>query len=158
VSCVSGPTVSVPVVAFVPVQPPDALQVETFVPDHASVVVALRATPGGLADRLTDGVPAVTVTEAVRAALPPAPAHVNVKLEFAVNAPVLCVPDVPLAPVHAPEAAQLVAFVVLQVSCDDAPDCTLVGDAVRLTVGAGAATATAAVRAIEPPLPVHVRV
>ena len=38
--------------------------------------------------------------------------------------------------VHEPEAAQLVAFVVLQVNCEAEPDCTLVGDAVSVTVGA----------------------
>ena len=130
----------------------------TFALDQVNVVVALRATPGGLADRLTDGVPAVTVTAAVCAALPPAPAQVSVKLEFVVNAPVLWVPEVPLAPDQAPDPEQLVAFVVLQVSCDDVPDCTLVGDAVMLTVGAGVVTTSAAVCAMEPPLPVHVRV
>ncbi len=58
-----------------------------------------------------------------------------------------------------PEAAQLVAFVVLHVNCDDAPDCTLVGDAVSVTVGAPAAdTVTVAVRATEPPAPLHVSV
>jgi hypothetical protein len=112
----------VPVVAFDPLQSPVALHVVTFVPDHVNDVVPLRATPGGFADRLTAGVPAVTVMEAVCATFPPAPAHVSVKLELLVNAPVLCVPEVPLEPDQAPDAAQLVAFAVLQVSCDDAPD------------------------------------
>ena len=94
----------------------------TLVLDHVNVAVALRATPGGLAERLTVGVPAVTVTAAVCAIVPPAPAHVSVKLEFAVKAPVLWVPDVPFDPVQDPDAAQLVAFVVLHVSCEDAPD------------------------------------
>jgi hypothetical protein len=143
---------------LVPVQSPEALHDVTFVLDQVNVVLALRATPGGLAERLTDGVPAVTLTVAVFAALPPAPAHVIVNVEFAVKAPVLWVPDVPLAPDQAPDAAQLVAFVVLHVSCDEAPDCTLVGDALKLTVGAGVVTATAAVCATDPPLLVQVRV
>jgi hypothetical protein len=94
----------------------------TLALDQFNVVVALRATPGGLADRLTVGVPAATVTTAVCATFPPAPAHVSVKLELAVNAPVLWVPDVPFDPVQDPEAAQLVALVVLHVNCDETPD------------------------------------
>lgn len=147
-----------PVVAFDPVQSPVALHVVTLVPDHVNDVVPLRATPGGLADRLTAGVPAVTVTEAVCATFPPAPAHVSVKFELVVNAPVLCVPDVPLEPDQAPDAAQLVALVVLHANCDEAPDCTLPGDALSVNVGASAVTTTLVVCATEPPLPVQVSV
>ena len=135
-SCVSGPTLCVPDVVFVPDHPPDALQVVTLAPVQVSVELVFRATLRGFADRLTEGAPPdATVTAAVLALLPPAPAQVSVKLEFAVSAPVLCVPDVPLDPLHAPDAAQLVAFVVLHVNCDDEPDGTLVGDAVSVTVG-----------------------
>ena len=61
-------------------------------------------TPAGFADNVTEGVPAVTVTAAVCATVPPGPAQVSVKLEFAVRAPELWVPEVPLAPVHEPVA------------------------------------------------------
>jgi hypothetical protein len=52
---------------------------------------------------------------------------------------------------------QLVALVADHVSCDEAPDCTLVGDAVNVSVGA-ASTLTDAVLATVPPAPVHVSV
>jgi hypothetical protein len=72
---------------------------------------------------------------------------------------VLWVPDVVLVPDQDPDAAQLVAFVELHASCEAAPGCTDVGDAVSVTVGAAAVdTVTAAVREMEPPAPVQTRV
>jgi hypothetical protein len=81
-----------------------------------------------------------------------------VKLELVLSAPVLWVPDVPLAPLQAPDAAQLVASVVLHVRLDEVPDCTVTGDAVSVSVGDAAVTVTAAVCEIDPPAPVHVSV
>jgi hypothetical protein len=85
-----------------------------------------------------------------------------VKFEFAFSAPVLCEPDIAFVPLHAPDAAQLVAFVALHVSCDAAPVLTLVGDADNVTAGAGVpppfVTDTATVFAVEPPPPLHVSV
>ena len=153
-----GPTLSEPLVTLVPDQPPDAAQLVTLALVHDSVVLVLRGTPGGFADRLTDGVPAVTVTFAVRVTVPPLPAHANVKLELAVSAPVLWVPEVPFAPLQAPDAEQLVAFVVLHVRFDEVPVCTLTGDAVSVSVGGAAVTVTAVVRETDPPAPVHVSV
>ncbi len=66
-------------------------------------------------------------------------------------------PEVDLEPLQDPDAVQLVALVVLHVSVDEAPDCTLVGDALNDNVGA-ATTVTEAFFATEPPLPVHVSV
>ncbi len=141
---------------LVPDQPPDALQVLTLTPVQLSVEFVLRATLRGFADRLTEGPPLdVTVTLAVLATLvPPAPAQVKVKAEFAVRAPVLCVPDVPREPLHEPEAAQLVAFVVLHVNCEAEPDFTLVGDADNVRVGTVTVTVLDAV--CEPPDPEQV--
>jgi hypothetical protein len=79
----------------------------------------------------------VTVTATDRATLPPAPLHVNVKVDVAVSAPVDCVPVVSLAPVHAPEAVQVVALVDAQVNVDALPDTTAVGFAVNVSVGCG---------------------
>ncbi len=156
-----GPTLWVPDEVLLPVQPPEALHVFTLSPVHVSVELALRATLRGFADKATEGLPPdATATLAVlTAVVPPAPAQVRVKAEFAVRVPVLCVPDVPREPLHEPEAAQLVAFVVLHVNCEAEPDCTLVGDAVSVTVGAPAAdTVTVAVRETEPPVPLHASV
>ncbi len=121
-SCASGPTLCEPEIALVPVQAPDALQLVTFVLVHVNVDEPLRATPGGFAEMLRVAEPAVTVTVAVFATVVPLPAQVRLKLPFPVNAPVLCEPDVPFEPVHEPDAAQLVALVVLHVNCDAEPD------------------------------------
>ncbi len=70
----------------------------------------------------------------------------------AVEPLVACVPD------HEPEAAQLVAFVLVHVSVELPPLLTVVGLAVRVTVGAGAVTVTVADAEPVPPVPVHVNV
>jgi hypothetical protein len=164
VSCVSGPTLCEPDAAFVPDQPPDAVQLVTLAPLHVNVEFVLGATLRGLADRLIDGegLDDVTVTLAVCAAVPPAPVHDSVKFEFAVSAVVVCVPDVPFVPLQAPDAEQLVAFVVLHVNCEVAPELTLVGDADSVMAGTGVVppfvTVTATVFAAEPPGPLHVSV
>ncbi len=109
-------------------------------------------------DALNDNVGAViTVTEAFLATEPPLPVHVSVYVCAALNAPVLCVPDVALLPLHPPDAVQLIAFVAVHISWAAAPDCTLVGDAVNVSVGAEI-TLTAAVCDTEPPVPAHVSV
>ena len=64
----------------------------------------------------------------------------------------LCEPDVAFVPVHPPDAVQLVALVELHVNVDALPDATLLGDAVKVTVGAGT-TVTLAVCDAEPPAP-----
>jgi hypothetical protein len=154
---VIGPTLCVPVLDFVPVQPPDAVQEATFVPVHVNIDVALRATPVGFAVRLTDGVRAVTVTLALSEALPPVPVQLNVKFVFAVSAPVLCEPEVPFVPVQPPDAVQLVALVELHVNVDELPEAMLLGEADNVTVGVGT-TVTLSVCDAEPPVPVHVSV
>jgi hypothetical protein len=78
-------------------------------------------------------------------------------VEVAANAPVLAVPLVVRLPLHAPLAVQLVAFVEVQVSVDDAPLATVVGLALRVTTGAGA-TVTVADWLVLPPAPVQVSV
>jgi hypothetical protein len=45
--------------------------------------------------------------------------QVTTKFEGTVNGPTVCVPEVASGPVHAPEAAQLVALVLDHVSCTD---------------------------------------
>ena len=64
----------------------------------------------------------------------------------------------PFDPVQEPDAAQLVALDVLHVNCDADPDCTLAGDAVRVSTGALDVTVTVAVRLIEPLAPEHASV
>ena len=52
----------------------------------------------------------------------------NVAFQF--KAPVLCEPEVGFVPDHAPEAAQELAFVELQVSVEDDPEAMELGVAV----------------------------
>ena len=67
------------------------------------------------------------------------------------------VPLVDLLPVHAPLAVQLVAFVEDHARVEEPPLVTLLGVAVKVTVGA-ATTVTVADWLLLPPVPVQVRV
>lgn len=96
----------------------------------------------------------MTCTVSCCVTAPPAPVHVRPKLFVAVSAPVDSVPCAALAPAHPSLALQPVAFVVDQVSVDDEPEVTLVGDAVKDTVGAGATVTFAAADDV-PPAPVQ---
>jgi len=83
-------------------------------------------------------------------------------LLLAVSAPVGWLPEIALAPDHAPEAVQEVASVDDQVSVEDAPLATEVGFAASVTVGSGGgggapATVTVAEVLALPPEPVQVR-
>jgi hypothetical protein len=133
--------VYVPEVVFEPVQAFDAVQLVVFVDDHVSFDVPPDATDVGDADNVSVGavlVDPVTVTEAVRVTEPPLPVHVSVKLEFAVSAFVVKVPERAVRPDHAPEAAQLSAYADFQVSCDVEPDVMEVGDADNVSTGTAA--------------------
>ena len=98
---------------------------------------------------------AVTVTDC--AAEPPAPVHVSVNLVVAVSAAVFCEPLAASAPFQPPEAAQEVAWVEDQAKVEAAPLATVVGLALKVTVGAGAVTVTVADCVALPPPPVQVR-
>ena len=67
-----------PLVALLPVQPPEAVQDVAWVEDQVRVEVAPLATVLGLAVRVTAGAGVVTDTVADCAALPPAPLQVSV--------------------------------------------------------------------------------
>ena len=67
-----------PLVASLPLQPPEALQDVAFLDDQDSVELLPLATVLGLAVKLTVGAGEVTVTVADCAALPPAPVQVSV--------------------------------------------------------------------------------
>jgi hypothetical protein len=115
----------------------------------------------GVAVRLSvgAGVTGVTVTVALRDAVPPAPVHAMVNVTVCARAAVACDPEVALAPVHPPDAVHDVAFVDDHVSVDVPPCATWAGVADNETVGNGgvALTTTLAERVIEPPAPVQVR-
>jgi hypothetical protein len=75
---------------------------------------------------------------------------------LAVSDPVDCEPLTALVPDHAPEAVQDVAFVADQVNVELPPLATVLGLAVKFTVGAGEVTDTVADWVAPPPAPVHV--
>lgn len=109
--------VAVPETGRLPVQPPDDVQAEAPVVDQVSVVVPPCATDVGFAVRLMVGTGGgVTLTSTDCTADPPGPVHVNVNVELTVSAPRLSVPAVPFVPIQAPDAAQLFALLVDQVS------------------------------------------
>jgi hypothetical protein len=141
----------VPDVALVPVQLPDAVQLVAFVELQVNVDDPPDAMLAGDADKLTVGTGAID-TFAVCDTEPPAPEHVSVKLPLADSAPELCEPDVAFVPVQLPDAVQLVAFVELHVNVDEPCAATVAGDAVNVTVGAGAIVTDADCDA-EPPVP-----
>ena len=72
------------------------------------------------------------------------------------SAPLVFEPAVAIEPVQPPDAVQAVALLVDQVSVELLPLVTLLGLAVRVMLGAVAATVTVAVCDAEPPVPVQV--
>jgi hypothetical protein len=147
-----------PLVASLPVHPPEAVQEVAFVDDQDRVELLPLAMVLGPALKVTVGAAEVTVTVADCAALPPAPVQASVYVAFALRAPVECDPLVASLPVHPPEAVQEVAFVVDQLNVELPPLTMELGLAARLTVGAGVGEVTETVAAwvALPPAPVHV--
>lgn len=131
-----------PLVATVPDQPLDAVQLVAFVEDHVNVVLAPLETLVGLALSEIVGTGADTEIVTDCAALPPAPVQVSVNWVAAVRFDVLCEPLVGSVPVQPPEAAQDAAFVDDHVRVEAAPLLTVVGFPVSVTVGAGSVTVT----------------
>jgi hypothetical protein len=84
----SAAVVWLPLVAFVPLQPPEAVQLVALVAVHVRVDDPPLTTEAGLAVSVTEGALDATVTVSVRLALPPAPVQVSVKLVVAASEPV----------------------------------------------------------------------
>jgi len=101
----------------------------------------------------------VMLTSAEAAALPPIPEQVRVNVEAAVSAPVEARPLVALVPLQPAEAVHEVAFELLQVSVEAAPDVTEAGLAVSVTVGFGITdTVAVAAAGVVPAVPEQVSV
>jgi hypothetical protein len=99
------------------------------------------------------------LTSAEAAALPPIPEQVRVNVEAAVSAPVEARPLVALVPLQPAEAVHEVAFELLQVSVEAAPDVTEAGLAVSVTVGFGITdTVAVAAAGVVPAVPEQVSV
>jgi hypothetical protein len=155
-----GPTDCEPLGDSLPDHEPDAAQLVAFVEFQVSVELPPLDTEVGLAVRVTVGADAVTVTVVDCAAEPPAPAQVSVYSVDALSAPVLREPLVTSLPLHPPEAAQEVAFVVDQFNVELLPLMIELGFAERATVGGGvpAVTETVVAWVALPPAPLQVSV
>lgn len=128
------------------------------VADQVSVELPPDVIALGPALKDTVGAGLETVTVAVCAPVPPGPVQVSVKAWSLVRLPVDAEPLVASVPLQPPEAVQEVASVEDQVSIALAPLVTVLGFALRVTVGTGWITDTVADCEALPPGPVHVRV
>jgi hypothetical protein len=82
------------------------------------------------------------VTVTLDCAVPPVPVQLKVNVVALVSAAVLWLPAVAFVPLQPPEAVHDVAFVEFQVSVLVPPLPTDVGEADKVTVGAGVAAVT----------------
>jgi hypothetical protein len=82
---------------------------------------------------------AITLTDAVSLAEPPAPAQINVYEASALRGPTDSDPDLAFVPDHPPDAVHDVAFAEDQASVSDEPETIDEALDVNVTVGAGAA-------------------
>lgn len=130
-----------PEAGFDPLHAPLAVQEVALVEVQVSIDVPFTATVVGLALNATVGATggggfALTVTVAERPVVPPAPVQDRLNVAFALMTGDCSLPEVALLPAHAPEAVQEAAFCELHVSVERAPAATVVGLAVKVTVGA----------------------
>ena len=162
VLALNAPVPWVPETAFVPLQPPDAVQDVAFVDDQVNVLLPPLATEVGDADNETvgAGVGFVTVMEVLAWRVPPAPVQLSVNEVVALNAPVLWLPETDFVPLQPPDAVHDVALVDDHVKVLLPPLVTEVGEADNETVGAGVelVTVTVTLRWALPPAPVQLSV
>jgi hypothetical protein len=155
VVAVRAPVLCVPLVAFVPLQPPVAVQEVALVELHVNVELPPLAITEGAAANVAAG---MMLTRTVDTLLvPPVPVHVKEYELAIVTAPVLCVPLVALAPLQPPVAVQEVALVELHVNVELPPLAMEVGLAVNVTVGAGTTVTVAVAIELVPPVPLQVK-
>jgi hypothetical protein len=99
------------------------------------------------------GAASATDTVADCIAVPFEPVQVSIKVEVSRIGPVDCEPFVLRFPAHAPEAAHLLAFSLVQVSVAEPPEATVLGLASSVTTGADVLTVTVTDCVAEPPGP-----
>jgi hypothetical protein len=132
-----GPLDCEPLEARLPDHAPEAEQRVALTLDQVRFELPPGATVLGLALSLISGAASVTVTIADWELEPPGPVQLKMNWELFDSASVSHVPLVATGPFQAPLAVQLWAFLALQVSVVLAPVPIVVGDALRLIVGAG---------------------
>jgi hypothetical protein len=145
----SAPVEVVPLVAFVPCQPPEAVQAVAFSALQLRLDVPPAATVVGVAPSLTTGAPMTAIsTDCV--ADPPVPSQVSVKFVVALRGSVVTVPLVGCGPVQPPEAMQVCASWAFH--CKVVAVCrgTLVLSATNVTAGFPLLTLAGSVFTVEP--------
>jgi hypothetical protein len=148
-----------PLIALLPVQPPEAVQAVALLDTQLKVVLPPLVMVLGLALMLTVALGVLlTVTVADCAALPPLPVQLSVYVALAVSAPVDWVPVTAFAPDQPPEAVQEVAFVAVQFNVALLPLLMALGPTLKVTVGAAALMETVADWVAVPPGPEQARV
>jgi hypothetical protein len=152
----SAPVGCEPLTAFVPDQPPEAVQEVALRADQVNVEPLPLATVLGLAAKVTAGAGAETDTVTDWLAFPPGPVQVMPKVPLALKAPVDWEPLTALVPDQPPEAVHAVVLVEDQVRLDAEPLATVLGAAAKLTMGAFAVTETVADWVALPLVPVQV--
>ena len=134
----SAPVLWVPLVALVPLQPPEAAQEVAMVEFHVRVEPAPRTTVVGFAVSVTVAA-GTTFTVAVATSLwPSARLQVSEKDVLARREPVLSLPLVALVPFQPPEAVQEVALGEFHIRVDVAPTVTVDCVALRVVLSGGA--------------------
>jgi hypothetical protein len=112
----------------------------------------------GLAWMLTAGGSVLTVTVTDWLAEPPGPTQVSSYSVLLDRVPVDNVPLIATGPCHPPLALHTSALLAVQVRVELSRLLIVVGEAARVTVGAGSLTMTCFDSAVAPPEPVHVSV
>jgi len=152
------PVVCWPEIVLLPDHAPEAVHEPASVEDQVRVEEPPLTTEAGFAVSDTVGSGGVTVTPVDALADPPGPVQTRVKVLELVNTPLDWLPEVALAPDHAPEAVHESASADDQARVEEPPLTTEAGFAVSDTVGTGAVTVTLADALAVPPGPVQTRV
>jgi hypothetical protein len=133
----------VPLVALLPVQPPDPVHDVALLEDQVTVDAPLLAMLLGFTLIETvgaEGAEEETETVTDCAAEPPAPVQVSVNFCVALSAALFCAPLVASEPLQPPEAVQEVASLEVQFNVDVPPLATVLGLALSDTIGAEGVT------------------
>ena len=128
-----------PLVALVPLQPPEAVHEVALLELHVSMEAPPLATMAGFAVSVTLAVPGTATVAVATLLVPPSPTQVKKYSVVAVSAPVLWLPLVASAPRQPPDPVHDIASVELHVSIVAPPlptvDCAALRDAVGCVKG-----------------------
>ena len=141
----SAPVELEPTSGLLPDQAPEAVQEVALTLLQVKVELVPLAIVLGFTPMLSEGAAGLTETLTVCEAFPAGPVQFSVYTEFALRAPLDCVPLSVFAPDHAPLARQEEAFWVDHANTVALPAFTVLGSALREICGAPAPTVTVTV-------------